>query len=95
MYHQASLTSLIVLKHHILHLLLVVGLARLADLARRFIKLLVGEIMKVYFLLLFFLFLLPRLLLLPLDRLDHLLSAFAMELAYNLLRWARLRILVQ
>lgn len=94
MYHQASLTSLIVLKHHILHLLLVVGLARLADLARRFIKLLVGEIMKVYFLL-FFLFLLPRLLLLPLDRLDHLLSAFAMELAYNLLRWARLRILVQ
>ena len=82
------------LKHHILHLLLVVGLARLADLARRFIKLLVGEIMKVYFLL-FFLFLLPRLLLLPLDRLDHLLSAFAMELAYNLLRWARLRILVQ
>lgn len=94
MYHQASLTSLIVFKHHILHLLLVVGLARLADLARRFIKLLVGEIMKVYFLL-FFLFLLPRLLLLPLDRLDHLLSAFAMELAYNLLRWARLRILVQ
>ena len=82
------------LKHHILHFLLVVGLARLADLARRFIKLLVGEIMKVYFLL-FFLFLLPRLLLLPLDRLDHLLSAFAMELAYNLLRWARLRILVQ
>ena len=74
--------------------MLVVGLARLADLARRFIKLLVGEIMKVYFLL-FFLFLLPRLLLLPLDRLDHLLRAFAMELAYNLLRWARLRILVQ
>ena len=93
MYHQASLTSLIVFKHHILHLLLVVGLARLADLARRFIKLLVGEIMKVYFLLFFLL--LPRLLLLPLDRLDHLLSAFAMELAYNLLRWARLRILVQ